>query len=212
MRGYSSIVSPVPSPSVAPSVPPVVSESPARQVWGLLVFSSGASVAVLVAGVLVLWAWLGCVDWRSFRYFLIVSAIPWALVSVLLALSTWRYALSVLEQITGYDLDQSGGVGDVPDIRIIPYKGPKHTIDGVVPDDLRYFVRAITQTKDWTQKTWRGVRLPSGRRCDNDYWSAMVAILRKIGVIVNGGPRSSGDLTIEDPTEILTLLGLNEID
>jgi len=181
---------------------------PAQEVWSVLVFASGASVAITLGGVLFLLAIDG-LAWERLRWFVIVAAVPWMLVGALLIAATWQRGWSLLEQWTGQDLDGSGEVGDVPDVRIIPYRGPSHTVGGCAPDDLRYFVHTITATGDWTQKSWRGKTLPSGEKCDNDYHGKLCKVLQSIGVIVGAGPRVSGTLSTTDPAEILGMLGLN---
>jgi len=166
----------------------------------------GVSVAAVVAGLVVLTAWYGS-DWRlaDLTPFLLAASVPWAMLFLGLLWLTWRRLWAGFETLIGYDLD---GIGP-EEIRIVPYRGPGKLIDGVIPDDLRYFVETVTQTHDWTQRAWRGVKMPSGRRCDNEYWAAMTGILRKTGVIVDAGPRSTGRLTTSDAGEVLAMLGLN---
>jgi len=178
-------------------------------VWGALTYSTGASTAILLAGMLFLLA-ADRLTWQHYRFCVVGASIPWLVVGVLLVLASLRYSLGLLERLTGVDLNRSGDVGDIPDVRIVPYRGPSHTVDGIVPDDLRYFVHTICSTSDWTQATWRRVRMPSGKRCNTDYHTAMCETLRKTGVIVNAGPRASGNLTTTDPVEILDLLGLTD--
>jgi len=112
------------------------------------------------------------------------------------------------EKITRRDLNMSGAVGDRPDIRLIPVAGSSHTIGGVEPEDWRFFITTICATQDWTQATWRGVSLPSGRRCDNEYWERLTKPLKAARVIVNAGPRATGELVVTDPAVILEMLGI----
>jgi len=180
----------------------------AAEVWNVLVFATGGSLSIILGGAVFLLA-VDMLHWERLRLFVIVAAVPWVLVGALLIIATYQQSVALLERLTGRDLDGSGEIGDIPDIRIVPYRGPSHTVGGCVPDDLRYFVRTIVATGDWTQKTWRGKQLPSGQKCDNDYHAKLCAVLQRIGIIVGAGPRVSGTLTTTDVGEILDLLGLN---
>ncbi len=166
----------------------------------------GISLSAIVGGLVLLAAWYGW-DWRldDLKPFLLAASVPWAMLFLGLLWLTWRRLWAGFETLIGYDLDAIGP----EEIRLVPYRGPGKLIDGVIPDDLRYFVETVTQTGDWTQRAWRGVKMPSGRRCDNDYWAAMTGILRKTGVIVDAGPRATGRLTTSDAGEVLAMLGLN---
>jgi len=167
----------------------------------------GISVSAIVSGLVLMFAWHGWGwDWADLKPFLLAASIPWAMVFVGLLWLTWRRLWVGFESLIGYDFE----VGGPSEVRIVPYKGPGTLLDGVVvPEDLRYFVETVVKTNDWTQRAWRGVRLPSGKRCDNEYWAAMTGILRKTGIIVDAGPRSKGRLTTTDATRVLDLLGLN---
>jgi len=171
--------------------------------WGAL----GISVSAIVSGLVLMFAWHGWGwDWADLKPFLLAASIPWAMVFVGLLWLTWRRLWVGFESLIGYDFE----VGGPSEVRIVPYKGPGTLLDGVVvPEDLEYFVKQITATGDWTQRRWRGVKMPSGRRCDNEYHASMVKILRKTGVIVDAGPRSTGRLTTRDAERVLSLLGLN---
>ena len=180
---------------------------------------AGASLAILVGGLLLVYAtgavgsWHGhrpLTFWDVYRFVVVLAALPWASIGVLLAVAAFRHGLAILETVSGWDLDRSGAIGDVPDIRLVPFRGPAFTVAGIHPDDWVCFVRAICATGDWTQGTWRGVKLPSGAKCDNAMWATLTGELKRVGVIANAGPRSSGDLTTGDPAEILGLLGLNQ--
>jgi len=167
----------------------------------------GISVSAILGGLVTVTAWHGWDwQWRDLRPFLFAAAAPWAMLFLGLLWLTWRRLWSGFETlIGGYDLD---GIGPA-EVRIVPYRGPGKLIDGVIPDDLRFFVETVTQTQDWTQRSWRGVKMPSGRRCDNEYWSQLIGVLRKTGVIVDAGPRATGRLTTRDAGEVMQLLGLN---
>ena len=194
--------------STAQTMEQVQAPTASREVWSVLVFATGGSVSVVLGGAVFLLA-VDTLMWEWLRLFVVIAAVPWVIVGALLILATWRQSIALLERLTGHDLDGSGQIGDVPDIRIIPYRGPSHTIGGCAPDDLRYFVHTITATGDWTQKSWRGKQLPSGKKCDNDYHSTLCTVLQKTGIVVGAGPRVSGTLTTTNAEEILTLLGLN---
>lgn len=165
----------------------------------------GISMSAVLGGLVTLCAWHGLDwSWRELQPFLLAASVPWLMLFVGLLWLTWRRLWAGFESLAGYDLD---GIGP-EEIRIVPYRGPGKLIDGVIPEDLRHFVETITQTQDWTQRAWRGVKMPSGRRCDNDYWAAMTGILRKTGVIVDAGPRATGRLTTKSAEEVMHLLGL----
>ena len=166
----------------------------------------GISVSAIVSGMVLMFAWHGWYwYWADLKPFLLAASVPWAMLFLGLLWLTWRRLWAGFETLIGYDLD---GIGP-EEIRIVPYKGPGKLIDGVIPEDLRHFVETVMQTQDWTQRAWRGVKMPSGRRCDNEYWAAMTGILRKTGVIVDAGPRATGRLTTTDAKEVMAMLGLN---
>jgi len=194
--------------TTAPATIAKTTPGAAHEVWSVLVYASGGSASIILGGAVFLLA-VDMLAWERLRLFVIVAALPWVFVGALLIVATWQRGWSLLERLTGSDLDHSGQRGDIPDIRIVPYRGPSHTVGGCAPDDLRYFIHTITATGDWTQKSWRGKTLPSGEKCDNDYHGKLCKVLQSIGVIVGAGPRVSGTLTTTDADEILTLLGLN---
>lgn len=180
---------------------------PAQDAWGILVYATVASVAIVLGGTLFLSA-LNMLAWELLRLFVAVASLPWVFVGALLILATWKQGVALLERLTNLDLDDSGEVGDVPDIRLVPVRGPSHTVGGVAPEDWRYFVETICAVPDWTQRTWRGQLLPSKRKCDNEYWSLLTGGLKRVGVIAAGGERSTGHLTTTDAAEILDMLGV----
>ena len=193
--------------SSVPAIETTPLPGPAQEVWGVLVFASGGSLAIILGGAVFLLA-VDMLMWERLRLFVVVASLPWVFVGVLLILATWRHGLALLERLTGQDLDGDGEVGDVPDIRLVPVRRPNHTIAGVAPEDWRYFVETICAVPDWTQRTWRGKMLPSGRKCDNEYWSLLTSGLKRIGVIAEAGERSTGHLTTTDSAEILDMLGV----
>jgi hypothetical protein len=95
-------------------------------------------------------------------------------------------------------------------IRIVPYKGAARLIDGVPEEDLRHFIERIAIIGH-SQKTWRGKAMPSGATCDPDYWARLCAPLRRVGIIDQVKPRSSGVLTVQDADEIKERLGLTDL-
>ena len=181
--------------------------SATQEVWSVLVFASGGSGAIILGGAVFLLA-IDMLMWERLRLFVVVAAVPWVFVGVLLILATWRQSVALLERLTDRDLDGSGQVGDIPDIRLVPVRGSGHTVGGVAPEDWRYFVTTICAVPDWTQRAWRRQQMPSGQQCDNDYWSLLTGGLKKINVIADAGPRSTGHLTTTDPAEILGMLGV----
>ena len=168
----------------------------------------GISLSAVAAGLAVCMAWHGFDwGWDALQPFLLAASIPWAMVFVGLLWLTWRRLWVGFEQLLPIG-DMLADIGP-EEIRIIPFQGRGKLIEGVDPDDLRFFIETVMATGDWTQRAWRGVRLPSGRKCDNDYWAMLTAILRKTGILVDAGPRSKGRLTTTDATRVLDLLGLN---
>ena len=168
----------------------------------------GISVSAIVSGLVLMFAWHGWYwYWADLKPFLLAASIPWAMVFVGLLWLTWRRLWAGLEMLLPVS-ELAADIGP-EEIRIIPFQGRGKLIEGVDPDDLRFFIETVMATGDWTQRAWRGVRLPSGRKCDNDYWAMLTAILRKTGILVDAGPRSKGRLTTTDATRVLDLLGLN---
>jgi len=92
-------------------------------------------------------------------------------------------------------------------VRLVPVNR-RVLVNGVDSADLRLFTRTAVSTGDWTQATWRGRRMPSGRKCDNDYHAALVAVLVRCGVIRDHGPRQSGHLAVDSADDALRVLGL----
>lgn len=97
------------------------------------------------------------------------------------------------------------------DLRLIPvYRQHVPTFAGVDVEDLRFFIRRICVTRDWTQRRWRGKRMPSGAVCDNDYHRMMIAVLKDAGFLIGHKPRSRGQLLCYHAEQILAHLGINE--
>lgn len=97
------------------------------------------------------------------------------------------------------------------DLRMIPvYRQNVPTLNGVDVQDLKFFIRRICATRDWTQRAWRGARMPSGYPCDNEYHRQMMEILKQAGFIIGHKPRSSGRLLCYDPEQIIDHLELDD--
>lgn len=162
----------------------------------------GLGVVILVLGLLVF-------DYDAERV-VRTSILAFCFCILLVSLDSLLPVIQALaEKISGRDLNRSGEVGDRPDIRLIPVSGSSHTIGGVEPEDWRFFITTICATQDWTQATWRGASMPSGRRCDNEYWERLTKPLKAARVIVNAGPRATGELVVTDPAVILEMLGVS---
>lgn len=177
----------------------------------LVIFAvvSGATLFTLTLAILMVF--FGFSFLHAFHWALAAFLLPVAVLGLVSLRLIAALCISTLERITGIDLDASGEVGDQrrPEIRLIPvWRSDVPTINGVDRDDLVYFIKTITQTGDWTQRTWRGKRMPSGRVCDNEYHQALCRILENAGVIVDRGPRTSGRLLTTDAARILRLLRL----
>jgi len=177
-------------------------------------WSMGASVAILAAGLLLLTGFMGFDwDWPQFQPFALLAALPWLLLFICALWGAWRHLWTALEALTGHDLDNSGHVGmaqEMETIRIVPYRGTRQLIDKIVPpEDLRYFIEEMHRVDAWNQRLWNGRKMPSGRDCDPDYWTQMMAILRKVGIIEGMKARSTGYRTTETADESLNLLELN---
>lgn len=185
--------------STTETMPPVQSPTP------LVVRAIGAGGGLFLVTVIVL-------GWIAERDMSIVLKIGAGLFCVpvlfLVAGDIASVVQATAEKITRKDLNMSGAIGDRQDIRLIPVTGSTYTIGGVAPEDWRFFINTICQTQDWTQATWRGASMPSGRRCDNEYWERLTKPLKAARVIVNAGPRATGELVVTDPDVILEMLGI----
>ena len=134
-------------------------------------------------------------DLPTWRLLLAVAAIPWLFV-----------LYSAAQRRQGQVMADSAE--PIDNIRLIPVYRHQF-VDGVDRRDLRHFIIDSMRTQDWTQRRWRGRRMPSGRRCDNEYHHQMLEILRRTGVLVNSGPRRTGYLATHNITEVLERLGLD---
>lgn len=103
--------------------------------------------------------------------------------------------------------DQANGREEpAENIRLIRLK-ERAEIEGVDTEDLRFFVRTIWQTHDWSQRGWRKTEMPSGRPCTDSYHREMIEVLCKAQVLRDYGPRQGGYLSgsVEQALEALGL-------
>jgi hypothetical protein len=179
----------------------------------IIAYALVGSLLLILVAVLAL---TGLADWnlaRAWRWGLAAGPLPPAIAGVMLLRLILALINAALERILGLDLDQSGQVGDMPEevIRFVPInRSPKVLENGVDPADLVAFIRG-QEVRGPGQKRWRGVRLPSGRRCTDDYHARMIEVLERVGVWRGRGPRVAGEL-LGGPDEVITLLGLEEYD
>jgi hypothetical protein len=180
---------------------------PVAQSTPLVVQAIGAGAGLFVVTVI-----LGSVvaEMETARVLKLAAGLFCVPVLIVTAAGLCNVVEAFIERLTGRDLNNSGAIGDRPDIRLVPVRGSAMTVGGVEPEDWRYFVTTICATRDWTQATWRGRWMTSGRKCDNEYWELLTGHLKRIGVIVNAGPRATGELVESNPRVILEMLGLND--
>lgn len=162
-----------------------------------------ACALVIVSGGVAVLVWHG-VWWQLS---LALGLLPPAILALGMLLYLRRNLLWGLEALTGQDLDGDGMAGQPERVRLVPVNR-RVMVNGVDSEDLALFARAAVGTGDWTQATWRGRRMPSGRRCDNGYHAALVAALVKVGIVQDYGPRSAGHLAVSDVDDALRLLGV----
>ncbi len=93
-------------------------------------------------------------------------------------------------------------------VRAVHVVTPK-LIDDCDELDLIEFIDQLS-FRGHSKRGWLGVRLPSGRVCDEPYYNLLVAPLVKIGAIVDRGPRRAGKLVL-NASEIKARLGLAEL-
>jgi len=134
-----------------------------------------------------------------------LATLPFAVLAMGMMLYLRRHLLWTLERLTGQDLDQDGEVGQPERVRLVPVNR-RVMVNGVDSEDLSFFTRAAVETCDWTQATWRGQRMPSGRNCDNSYHAALVGCLTKVGIVRDYGRGTAGHLAVSDVDEALRLL------
>jgi hypothetical protein len=158
---------------------------------------ASAALVIVSGGVAVL-------VWRSVwvELSLALALLPFALLALGMLLYLWG-----LESLTGRDLDGDGMAGQPERVRLVPVN-KRVMVNGVDSEDLSFFTRAAVETCDWTQATWRGRRLPSGRRCDNGYHAQLVGCLVKVGIVRDYGRGTAGHLAVSDVDAALRLLGL----
>lgn len=172
-----------------------------------LIFALGAQIAIVVGGLIFLVAlrrgWPGEGD--IFRL-LLLSCLPWAIIAFQTILNTVRVIAGVTAESSPQRVPETR-----QDLRMIPvYRQQVPTVNGVDVEDLVFFIKRICATRDWTQRNWRGVRMPSGYRADDEYHRQMVEVLKQAGFIIGHKPRSSGRLLCTNPETIIEHLGLNE--
>ena len=147
--------------------------------------------------------------WRApwWELSLALGLAPFALLGLGMLLYLKRNLLWTLEDLTGWDLNGDGTAGEPERVRLVPVRG-RTLINECDAEDLAFFTRAAMGSQDWTQKTWRGRRMPSGKNCDGEYHARLVACLTKAGIIADYGRGTAGHLTVHDTDEALELLGL----
>lgn len=176
---------------------------------GRLGLGVSSSITLGVGVMLVLWgidAWSGA---ESLRIVSVVMALPLTTLGLLNLHALFHASLDA-KTPTMSQLDLSSPnlqEAQAPELRFIPVSTPR-LAQGPTAAEIRFFVRQICGSGDFTQRSWRGVELPSGRKCDDDLHRRMVAVLEKAGFIAGRGNRVSGELTTQDAGEILLRLGL----
>ena len=149
---------------------------------------------------------LSCWNTTVLRVSFMIALMPLLVIGVMCARMQYSRLIIAFEEAIQYDLDGDGIIGE--DIRLIPVRGGR-LIDNAEERDLKTFIRTICDTNDWTQASWRGKRMPSGRECDNEYLSALIDPLVKGGFIQGRAPRVTGRLVENDADIILNTLGLD---
>ena len=173
-------------------------------------FADLVKAATIAAGALVVVSGgVSLLVWRSVWVELCIALalVPFAALALGMMLYLRRNLLWTLESLTGQDLDGDGMAGEPERVRLVPVNR-RVMVNGVDSEDLSFFTRAAVETCDWTQATWRGRRLPSGKRCDNGYHAALVGCLTKVGIVRDYGRGTSGHLAVSDVAEALRLLCL----
>lgn len=171
------------------------------KLWRDLSSSSAASVGeilsvALVAGLclgtatltITAFAW-GRVEWMLGLF---VAAWPIAVLGIGGLLLTTRLVAWKIQWWTEWLADRQEIEEEArSNIVLIPVKSGLQ-VDGVDAEDLKYFLRTIYATHDWTQRSWRGKWMPSGRPCHDAYHRQMIAVLEKAGILNDYGPRRRG--------------------
>ena len=104
MNRYESVTT-----NTRPAIVPIPDAGPASHVRGALTYSAGATLAVSVAGALILLS-ANALTWDAYRYVVVMAALPLGVVGALLMVASLRYSIVMLEGLTGLDLDGSGKV------------------------------------------------------------------------------------------------------
>ncbi len=169
----------------------------------ILAFTLGLVVLVVVNGVAIaISRWTAVV----FRTSFIIALVPLMVIGIMCARMQFTRLIAAFEEALQYDLDGDGVIGE--DIRLIPVRGGRF-IDGAEERDLKTFIRTICDTNDWTQASWRGKRMPSGKECDNEYLNALIEPLVKAGFIQGRASRVTGRLIENNANVILQTLKLD---
>ena len=189
----------------------IAQPKPTQGVGAVVRLALAASVAVFVAG-LALTTAAGYNPRDTWQVLVTLAAFPWAILALLLLTALYRQATALCGTGDTWGAMQTEEPQPEPreSVRLVPvnrYTGP--TVEGIEPSDLAYFVATITRTGDWTQRAWRGKRLPSGKHCDNTTHKQMTALLSRCGVLEGHGARTTGQLATRDTGAILSRLGLN---
>ena len=163
-----------------------------------------ASMALVVVAVGASW-----LIWRDVWLELVIALflLPFALLAVGMLLLEWRHLVWTLESMIHRDLDYDGEVGQPERVRLVPVN-KRIMVNGVDSEDLELFARAAVEMGDWTQATWRGRQMPSGKRCDNGYHSLLMDCLTKVGIVRDYGRGTAGHLGVTETEEALRLLGV----
>jgi hypothetical protein len=106
-------------------------------------------------------------------------------------------------------------------VRLIAVRGPGSTVfasdraaevvtrtllDGADEADLAAFVDGLA-THQLARRSWIGLKLPSGRTVDPEYYDRLIAPLVKVGAVVGRREKVSGTIVM-GPPEIKRRLGL----
>lgn len=183
---------------------------------GAFVLAAGLHILLLCGGMILWFASSQVIDavpdLQIWWLVLLTGLVAW-LPSVWYATRKMRaWWLDRLETAAGLDLNQDDSIGvQSPQrerIRPIPvHRSDTPLVGGVDAQDLAVFIKRIDATRDWTVRTWRNARLPSGRRCDDEYHRQLVSLLESAGYIEGRGPRTSGQL-VASADQMLAAFGL----
>jgi len=167
------------------------------------------AAAIAAACLVIVSAGVAVLVWRApwWELSLGLGLLPFALLAIGMLLYLRRNLFWSLETWTGQDLDGDGTAGEPERVRLVPVRG-RVLVNDCDAADLAFFTRAAMGSRDWTQKTWRGRRMPSGRNCDGEYHARLVACLTKAGIIADYGRGTAGHLAVHDTDEALELLGV----